>query len=358
MKVRAFITHKMCEQYADCQDRFCINEDNRRIGLSDGMSQSIFPDYWAEILSKQYAVEGHCYEEDRKLLCNVWLQRVIKYRNEQIELGKDPWKLDNFLASRKGAGATICGVYFENATDWKGDVLGDSCIIRVNTKDWTIEILTSEDKEFDSFPDFYDSYPEKLGRGNIMSFEGRISPENILLLVSDPFSEYIAKNKENAKELIEQIQRLSNHEDFCELVDDWRVKGMHNDDSTLCVIEFDGDINMNVEHQDDISILMKEEKKEEKVEISGVQNEALLNEESSEHKIADTIEKKDSKEIKTSQSSDLQAFFYKVIKELDTLISKFNKKKSFLKRDNIKKHDIMEIRKRLIKEYEKLTTTE
>lgn len=358
MKIRAFITHKMCEQYADCQDRFCINEDNRYIALSDGMSQSIFPDYWAEILAEQYAKEGHCDEEDRKRLCNLWMQRVIKYRNEQIELGKDPWKLDNFLASHKGAGATICGVRFENATDWKGDVLGDSCIIKVNTKVWTIEILTSEEKAFDSFPDFYDSFAEKPGRGTIKPFEGCISPDDIILLVSDPFSEYFYKNKEQIEELVGQILRLTNHEDYCKLVDDWRVKGMHNDDSTLCIIEFDGDINMSVKHQDRISILMEEEKKEVKVETSVVQNDVLSNEKSSEQKIVDTIEEKESKKIKTSPSVDLQAFFIKVIKELDTLISKFNKKKPFLNKDNIKKHDIMEIRDRLTKEYENLTTSD
>lgn len=260
MKVRAFITHKMCEQYADCQDRFCINEDNRCIALSDGMSQSIFPDYWAEILAEQYAKEGHCDDEDRKNLCGQWMNRVVVYLQQQKDKGIDPWRAENSIAARKGAGATICGVRFENATDWKGDVLGDSCIIKVNTKDWKMEILTSEEKAFDSFPDFYDSFPEKLGRGTIKPVEGCISPDDILLLVSDPFSEYIAKNKENAKELIEQIKRLSNNEDFCKLVDDWRAKGMHNDDSTLCIVEFDNRIDFDVQYQDIIADLIEKEK--------------------------------------------------------------------------------------------------
>ena len=259
MKVRSFITHKLCERYADCQDRFCINEDNRIIGLSDGMSQSIFPDYWAEILSEQYAKEGHCTEEDRKDLCHLWMQRVVNYRNEQIEAGKDPWKLDNFLASHKGAGATVCGVRFENATDWKGDVLGDSCIVKVNTKVWSIEVLSSEEKAFDSFPDFYDSFPEKMGRGSIKAFQGVISPDDILLLVSDPFSDYINKNKENAEDLISQLLKLENHEAFCKLVDDWRTKGMHNDDSTLCVVEFDNRIDFDILHQDNIVELIRKE---------------------------------------------------------------------------------------------------
>lgn len=284
----------MCEQYADCQDRFCINEDNRCIALSDGMSQSIFPDYWAEILAEQYAKEGHCDDEDRKRLCSLWMQRVVKYRNGQIELGKDPWKLDNFLASRKGAGATICGIRFENATDWKGDILGDSCIIKVNTKEWTIEILTSEEKAFDSFPDFYDSYPEKNGRGTIKPFEGCISPDDIMLLVSDPFSEYFYKNKEKTEELVGQILRLTNHEDFCKLVDDWRAKGMHNDDSTLCVVEFDNRIDFDIQHQDLISELIK---KEEIITEKEIAEETPIN-------IVSTEEEKKEKILQTNDDNE------------------------------------------------------
>lgn len=66
MKIRAFITHKLKENYSECQDRFCINSDSHTIAVSDGMSQSVFPDYWAEILSSFYATNGHCTDEDRK----------------------------------------------------------------------------------------------------------------------------------------------------------------------------------------------------------------------------------------------------------------------------------------------------
>ena len=81
----------------------------------------------------------------------------------------------------------------------------------------------------------------------------------MLLLVSDPFSEYFAKNKENAKELIEQIQRLRNHEGYCKLVNDWRAKGMHNDDSTLCIVEFDNRIDFDIQYRDIIADLIEKE---------------------------------------------------------------------------------------------------
>lgn len=356
MKVRSFITHKLCEHYADCQDRFSINEDTRTIAVSDGMSQSIFPDYWAEILSNQYANEGHCDEEDRIKLCSSWLQRVEEYRDEQVRLGKNPWKLNNFLAAHKGAGATICGIRFENATDWKGDVLGDSCIIEIDIEKNTINILSSEEKAFDYYPDYYDSFPEKKGRGIIKSFSGEISPNKLLLLVSDPFSEFIYKNKTDCKDYIQQILQLSSHSDFCTLVDDWREKGMHNDDSTLCVIEFDNSLKMNVVYKDDISILIKNE--EEIVESLVAQEVSLPNNVSSEQKQEESFVKKNLEGNKTVVPDKLQVFYTKVLSALDSLLNKKKGKRLLPNREIIKKQDIIEIRNWIAKEYERLTLSE
>lgn len=259
MKVKAFITHKLCERYADCQDRFRINKDRKTLAVSDGMSQSIFPERWAELLALQYTNEGHCTDEDRKVLSKKWLESVLAARQAQVDSGKDPWMLDNMLAEKRGAGATICGVIFENATDWQGDVLGDSCIIEIDKQKGKATILSSEDKVFDSYPDFYDSFADKQGRGTIKHFTGTIGEDNLLLLASDPFSEFFQKSKDNCCDLIKQILQLNSHEDFCALVDNWREAGMHNDDSTLCVIEFDNDINMNVIHSDDIQDFINKE---------------------------------------------------------------------------------------------------
>ena len=259
MKVRAFITHKLSERYADCQDRLSINVDRRTVAVSDGMSQSIFPEKWAEFLATQYVNTGHCTDEDRKALSKEWVKSVRAARQQQIDSGKNTWMLDNMLAEKRGAGATICGVTFENATDWQGDVLGDSCIIEIDKQEGTAKVLSSEEKAFDSYPDFYDSYADKTGRGTIKHFSGSIGEEKLLLLASDPFSEFFQKSQDDCKVLIEQILELYSHEDFCALVDNWREAGMHNDDSTLCIMEFDNDINMNVEHEDKIQDLINSE---------------------------------------------------------------------------------------------------
>ena len=261
MKIRAFITHKLSEHYSECQDRFCINRDNHAIAVSDGMSQSVFPDYWAEILSSFYANNGHCTNEDRKELCREWIKKVVDFISSEIQNGKNPWRLQNCIESQNGAGATLCGIKFTDAENWVGHVLGDTCIIDVDiTGKDTIKIHTSEDKAFDSYPDYYESFPNKEGRGQIKEFTGKLLKGHCLLLVSDPFSEFLYTNKENCNLWLKKILELKGHEDFCSLVDDWRQNGLHNDDSTLCIIEPDGSMNFNIEHEDDISTLIENEK--------------------------------------------------------------------------------------------------
>ena len=260
MKIRAFITHKLKEHYSECQDRFCINCGNHAIAVSDGMSQSVFSDYWAEILSSFYAKNGHCTNEDRKELCNDWLRKVEDFINEEIHNGKKTWRLQNCIDAQNGAGATLCGIQFKDAKKWVGHVLGDTCIIEVDmTGKEPIKILTSEKKAFDSYPDYYESFPNKEGRGQIEEFEGVLSDGHCLLLVSDPFSEFLSKHKEHCSQWLTRILELKGHEDYCSLVDDWRQEGLHNDDSTLCIIEPNGSMDFYIEKADDIHSLIKGE---------------------------------------------------------------------------------------------------
>lgn len=260
MKIRAFITHKLSEHYSECQDRFCINSDSHAIAVSDGMSQSVFPDYWAEILSSFYAKNGHCTNEDRKELCNVWLKKVVDFIREEIHKGKNPWRLQNCIDAQNGAGATLCGIQFLDEENWIGHVLGDSCIIGVDiTGKEPIKIYTSENKAFDSYPDYYESFPNKEGRGQIKEFTGKLSEGQCLLLVSDPFSEFLYNNKDHCNQWLTKILELKGHDDYCSLVDAWRQEGLHNDDSTLCIIEPDGSMDFNIEQEDDIISLIEKE---------------------------------------------------------------------------------------------------
>lgn len=258
MKIRAFITQKKAEKASDCQDRFAVNKEIMMAAVSDGVSQSIFPDLWAKLLVEHYTSTGQLSEEDRQDLCKEWKSLVQKYIDDEKSKGNNPWRTESNLAEGLSAGATLCGIKFSKNNHWICDVLGDSCLIKIN-EDNSIEIISSEDKAFDTYPDYLDSNPLKKGRGLFKKFEGDLSSGCKLLLVSDPFSDFFYKLKEKSKKYIDDLLTITNHEGFVDIVAKWRDEGMHNDDSTVVIIEPDNSIDFNIGYIDNLDELIRKE---------------------------------------------------------------------------------------------------
>ena len=262
MKIRAYITHKKAETYKDCQDRFCINPETKSLAVSDGVSQSIFPSIWAEMLVKEYAnKDWYPNHESAKELAIDWHSKVNDILADKKQRGENTRNLENALNTGKAAGATIVGLRFKDDSHWCYDVLGDSCLVQINKDNTIKEINSSQSGAFDSHPDYFDSNEKISGRGETKTDRGEFTTGEKLLLVSDPFSEFLLKAKENKEDIgyIENILEVDSHDSFCFLVDDFRNKGMHNDDSTLIIIEYDGKEEFNIDYQDDIEELKEQE---------------------------------------------------------------------------------------------------
>ena len=261
MKVRWFITHKKSETYSDCCDRFSCNAANRRMAISDGISQSVFSGEWAEILTEGYVKGLNLGDESERVhLCEMWLERVQSYVAEKKKTGVSTWRLERHLTEKNGAGATFCGIEFKNRSDWDGFVLGDSCLIEVENEcgSYKINIHSSNvDGVFDNCPDYFDSFESNNGKGHPKQLCGKISDRSFLLLVTDPFASFLSRNKDNITQYIEQILALVDHKGFCHLVDKWRTNGMTDDDSTLGIIEYDGEDNETELHRDDLHKLIE-----------------------------------------------------------------------------------------------------
>lgn len=286
MKIRAFISQKAAERISDCQDRFAINAESKIVAVSDGVSQSIFPDYWAQILVNHYTAKGSLTEGERVLLCSEWRNWVLKYIEEEKSKGNNPWRTESNLYEGITAGATLCGVKFTGSDNWTCEVLGDSCLIVVHNNGTKIEILSSQEKEFDTYPDYLDSGAKKRGRGEFKTYDGEISEDKKLILVSDPFSDFFYENRENPAEYIKSLLNVNSHDEFIKLVRDWRALGMHNDDSTVVIVEWDGSSEFNVVKEDNIDeLIMLDSKKEAEASV-----EPKLPEEFSVPKIPESTE--------------------------------------------------------------------
>ena len=271
MKIRAFITQHKAEKISECQDRFAVNKETKTVAVSDGVSQSIFPDLWAKLLVECYTKKGSLQESERIELCDKWKKQVQEYIEAEKSKGNNPWRTESNLAEGISAGATLCGLKFDTKYHWVCDVLGDSCLIKYG-KDNSFEIISSEEKAFDTYPDFLDSNPLKKGRGEFKRIQGELHPGDKLFLVSDPFSDYFYNLKEQCPKFFNELLALSNHEEFTELVVRWREQGMHNDDSTVIVIEWDESEEFNLDFIDNIDILIAEEEKQSLQEDSSVKS--------------------------------------------------------------------------------------
>lgn len=265
MIIRAFITHKQAELFADCQDRFGVNPDTKSIAVSDGMGSTWQQKIWAQLLVDTFTADNNWLptHDNIKRLCNSWRERVVGFiRNIKIINAPENIIIRNErnLAEGRSAGATFVGIRFNGHT-WAGSVLGDSCLI-----EWDghkAMFYTSQDtEEFDSYPDYFDSDASKVGKGSPRLINGTLSERTTLFLVSDPFSDFLLEHskKGDIAEYVFQLFSISSHEEFEILVEKWRKAGMHNDDTTLIIVENDNSDFLTISHADDIEEMIRNER--------------------------------------------------------------------------------------------------
>mgnify|MGYP000972219458 CR=1 FL=1 len=266
MIVRGFITHKEAEQYSDCQDFFSINVERKSVAVSDGMSQSIFPQLWAKLLANAYANEGFkpTAVDEIKKLRPLWMKFVRNFLETEQKEGKPTWMLENCLAERRGAGATLCGVEFGKEAAYSSYVLGDSCIVKVDVNNNITDFIRSQEGDFGNHPDYFDSM--EGGKGEPKIKDDVLDAGGKLLLVTDALSEFLYQKHAVGQEqsYVETLLSIRSHQEFIELVGKWRKEEkMHNDDTTLVIIENDGVSEFKVSLTDDLSDLIDRESEEE-----------------------------------------------------------------------------------------------
>lgn len=265
MIVKSFITHKVAERFSDCQDRFAV--ERNAIAVSDGMGETWMQKIWAELLVEKYVNDKDGWSPDHesiKPLCKEWqsrVERLIKCQKEDKRVKENViYRNERRLIEGDSAGATFAGLRF-SGSQWNGIVLGDTCLIEWNGVDAVFH--SSQDVEiFDNHPDYFDSSFSRRGKGEPIDVSGTMDDTNsLLLLVSDPFSDFlIRKNKEKCfSEYIQKIEAVENHRDFELLVKDWRDEGMHNDDTTLIFVKYDGDDSLNIVYKEDLRQLIETE---------------------------------------------------------------------------------------------------
>lgn len=293
MVIRAFITHKRAEQFAECQDRFGVNPDTKSIAVSDGMGSTWQQMIWAQLLVDTYtkSTDWHPSKESIQQLCQEWRMKVSEFIQNLKDI-KAPesiiYRNERYLAEGLSAGATFVGIRFDG-NKWSGEVLGDSCLIEWDGNE--AKFNTSQDTDaFDSYPDYFDSNPLKDGKGTPKSIEGTLKDGTILFLVSDPFSEFMLEHSKQGDiaKYVQQLLSLASHDTFEALVAEWRKEGMPDDDTTLVIVESDNAEVLTITYADNIAEMVEKEKTIENSFNQAKEVEQISPKDSSQNDIEET----------------------------------------------------------------------
>lgn len=341
---KAFILPHNGEPYRLCADRFAINEENVAFAISDGVGNSLFPDYWAELLCEDFVKMPKDFIENSEIkrkteLIRLWEDEKNKRVSKLTENAKFIYEIS--LERADFGAATFVGVnFFEQS--WFSWSLGDSYLFILDSNFNIIDkVSTMCDRPFDNYPEYFGSKSGVIN-GKPVFKKGDINKAKYFLLMTDALSDWFIG--ENAT--VEQKKKLLNietHEDFKLFIDKIREDGaLKDDDTTVLIITLEQDdssenfIFFEKGNIDDINELIKEEvipiknpSKDDEIIKSTPNGEGSSG---SNHEIKELMEKNDSE------------------KETDS-IKNLKKKLSNLEESN---KELKEINDKLKKENDKL----
>ena len=252
--IKGYITSKESELFSDCADRYAYNEHHHKFSISDGVSKSFFPKFWAEELVKEFVSKEKIADENLFLSqCQEkWLKKITEIVNKPTV----KWFTQNAFNKKSPALATFVGLqFFEKEKKWEASALGDSFLFFVPKKIKTFEdsIILSSKKEpiiFDNFPDYFSSIGEKF-KGKRKSKSGKLQ-DGTFYLMTDALAEWFINEKENA---IGKIDVWQNQKDFERFVDEERqTEKLGNDDSAILIINVEKVSKSKIKYSKDSSI--------------------------------------------------------------------------------------------------------
>lgn len=235
-----FTTHKRGDTDEDIQDSVCVNEENGRYALSDGVSKSFLPRLLADILTETYVASSDEDAFPPTDLPDLFVQRKEAYIAALDEFGATMQEIAEetlVMSAATFVGLTIHDQY----VSWR--VIGDSCLFIIpDTGD--IHCICSE--KINISPDrsihiAFGNHPAQIRSdgvvcGNII--EGRAPKETgWYILMSDKISDWFIGRHNCGDNVIQRLFSLNNNAEFEAMIEEeFQAKNIENDDCSVVLI--------------------------------------------------------------------------------------------------------------------------
>jgi len=227
------------EEYEDAYS-FRATSKGHRVAIADGATESSFSQLWARLLVESYTRSralGPSFFYKLKAARKLWRKSIKKkplawYAKEKADMGA----FSAFLGLELDGGSKR----------WSAIAMGDCNLFHLDTTRRGFRLLHA-------FPlthsEQFGMGPFLLGTGtrddelepNIKIATGFLREGDTLLLASDALSAWLLNKDENGKGLWEMMCGITNQQKFEYLVQLARSRGLHNDDTTMVRLTFNGE---------------------------------------------------------------------------------------------------------------------
>lgn len=240
LKIRSFKTPKLGLSEKECEDSYALSSPNSetvKIAVTDGATESLFSNVWADLLAQNYIDQGSAFLNDLQSISDHFINQVT----ERIKQMPDTRHWFMYEKLERGSHATFAGIEFYNDDKIKISTIGDSCVFWRYKHDERFEMLPElSPEDFGVFPASICNLPQTWKTLSQKEISKELTSTNItqIIICTDSLACWLAKKLISEPSAWEELFKISDCTNFTNFFTNLREeKEMRNDDITLVLID-------------------------------------------------------------------------------------------------------------------------
>lgn len=240
LKIRSFKTPKLGLSEKECEDSYALSNpksETVRIAVTDGATESLFSNVWADLLAQTYIDKGSDFLNDLQSISD----HLVNQATERIKQMPDTRHWFMYEKLERGSHATFAGIEFYNDDKIKILTIGDSCVFWRYKHDGRFEMLPElSPEDFGVFPASICNLPQTWKTLPQKEISKELTSTNVsqIIICTDSLACWLAKKLISEPSAWEELFTISDCTNFTNFFTNLREKKeMRNDDITLVLID-------------------------------------------------------------------------------------------------------------------------
>ncbi len=275
MHVKSFITHKRGASANSIQDSIAMDIEKGRFALSDGVSDSVMPEIWADILTHAYISIEDVQQFPPEGLEQIFLSQKESYVST---LDKEQRYIQKLIEKHfQNGAATFVGIELrDNILSWQ--VIGDSCLFIMPDGE-PLQCISSNSSNLEEDGHLnieFNNYPCQIHSDGSLHGEwtkgNRPFDTGSVLMMSDAMSAWFVSQLNQGNSPLDQLNAIRDNDEFESFVEEqYQQQALESDDESVILITVDKKM---IERVEAITIRTEPEITEEVHETKQVEDDA------------------------------------------------------------------------------------